>query len=205
MPGKLLEVLGATFDELGIAVLILSTRGRILFANLAAKGMLDERGPLRVADGHLQAADPAMNAEILQAIEDLCRPNAETKEHAVCLAKHSAERPGAIGCLRLLRPPNEAEPAVALFITETRAQSHYGVDGFAEAYKLSKAEARTLKAFVETQAPAEAAVRLNVAVSTVKSHIRKIFLKTNTSRQADLLRLVESCRTPFVSAKSGKT
>jgi DNA-binding CsgD family transcriptional regulator len=205
MPEELLEVLCAAFDELGIAVLILSMSGRVLLANLAAKGMLNKSWPLRVVDGHLQAADQTTDAEIRHAIESLGQQNTNTNEYAVCLVKYSEEQCGALGCFRLLRLSGEAQPAIGLFITETRQQSHYSIDGFAEAYKLSKAEARTLKAFVETQAPAEAAARLNVAVSTVKSHIRKIFHKTNTSRQADLLRLVESCRTPFPSSESSES
>jgi DNA-binding CsgD family transcriptional regulator len=76
--------------------------------------------------------------------------------------------------------------------------SHHGIDGLAEACGLlSNAETRILKALAETQDPTGAAVRLNLALSTVKSHLRKIFEKTNTSRQADLLRLVDCCRTPF--------
>ncbi len=87
--------------------------------------------------------------------------------------------------------------AVAIFITEAAEANHHGVDGLAEAFGLSKAETRTLKALAETQDPTEVAARLNIAHSTVKSHLRKIFQKTNTSRQADLLRLVECCRPRF--------
>ena len=113
-----------------------------------------------------------------------------------CLARPSADGPGAIAGLRPLTF-DDAEPAIALFIMQAGQTSHHGIDGLAEAFGLSKAEARILKALAETQDPAEAAVRLNLALSTVKSHLRKIFQKTSTSRQADLLRLVDSCRTPF--------
>jgi DNA-binding CsgD family transcriptional regulator len=197
MPEELLGALCAAYDELALAVLILSMNGRILFANLTAKTMLEKCWPIRASDGHVQAIEPAANAQLRKAIENLGRADGEASEHEFCLVRSSAEKPGAIGCLRLLQSLSGGEPAIAFFITETGQKSHYGLDGFAEAYGLSKAEARTLKALVEAQTPANAAVRLNVALSTVKSHIRKIFQKTNISRQADLLRLVESCRTPF--------
>jgi len=201
MSEELLGALCAAYDELALAVLILSMSGRILFANLAAKAMLERSWPIRSVEGHVQALDPAANIELRKAIENLGRADGKAYEHEICLVRSSAEKPGAIGCLRLLQSLNETEPAIALFITETGQKSHYGLDGFASAYGLSKAEARTLKALVETQTPANAAAHMNVAISTVKSHIRKIFQKTNTCRQADLLRLVESCRTPFRKAE----
>jgi DNA-binding CsgD family transcriptional regulator len=126
---------------------------------------------------------------------------ADAAHYEVCLAEPSADRPGAIGDLRPLTWEG-AEPAVALFITQAGQASHHGIDGIAAAFGLSKAETRILKALAETQEPAEAATRLNIALSTVKSHLRKIFQKTNTSRQTDLLRLVDRSRTPF--SKGGR-
>jgi DNA-binding CsgD family transcriptional regulator len=197
MTEELLGALCAAYDELALAILILSINGRILFANLAAKTMIENSWPIRALDGHIQAIEPRANAQLKKAIESLSRADGEAYEHEFCLATSSAQREGAIGCMRLLQSLSGGEPAIALFITETGQKSHYGLHGFADTYGLSKAEARTLKALVETQTPANAAIRLNVAISTVKSHIRKIFQKTNTSRQTELLRLVESCRTPF--------
>jgi DNA-binding CsgD family transcriptional regulator len=201
MPEELLGALCAAYDELALAVLILSINGRILFANLAAKTMLEKSWPIRTVDGHVQVIVPAANTQLGKAIERLRQGGGGTQEHEFCLVRSSVEKSGAIGCLRLLQSMSGGEPAIAFFITETGQKNHYGLDGFAEAYSLSRAESRTLKALVETQTPANAAARLNVALSTVKSHIRKIFQKTNMSRQADLLRLVESCRTPFRRAE----
>ena len=180
-----------------VAVLILSASGRILFANQAANSMLEEGWPIRLLDGCLQGKDRAVSAALRQAVElvSLSQQCEEARHYEVCLAQPSADRPGVIADLRPLTLGTE--PAIALFITQAGQTNHHGIDGLAEAYGLSKAETRTLKALVETQAPAEAAARLNIALSTVKSHLRKIFQKTNTSRQAELLRLVECCRMPF--------
>jgi DNA-binding CsgD family transcriptional regulator len=198
MSEPVLEVLCAAFDQLSIAVLILSASGQILFANRAANDMLEAGWPIRLLDGCLQGKDRDVTAALKQAIElvSSSEQGAEAGPYEVCLAHTSVDRPGAIAELRPLTF-DDAEPAIALFIMQAGQATYHGIDGLAEAFGLSKAETRSLKALAETQDPAEAAVRLNLALSTVKSHLRRIFQKTNTSRQADLLRLVDCCRTPF--------
>lgn len=192
------QVLCAALDQLNAAILILTASGRILFANRQAKVMLETGWPIRLLDGCLQGKDRNVTASLKRAMELASQSpqDAEAHDQEVCLAQPSAERSGAIAYLRPLGVSG-AEPAIALFVMQSGEASQYGIDGLAEAYGLSKAETRILKALIETQTTAEAAVRLNIALSTVKSHLRKIFQKTNTSRQADLLRLVECFRTPF--------
>ncbi len=198
MSEPVFEALCAAFDQLNAAILILTASGRMLFANRLANAMLEAGWPIRLLDGCLQGKDRNVTAALKRAMElaSSIPQNQEAHDHEVCLAQPSAERPGAIAYLRLLAL-SDAEPALALFVMQAGETSQYGVDGLAEAYGLSKAETRILKALVEAQTTAEAAARLNVALSTVKSHLRKIFQKTNTSRQVDLVRLVECCRTPF--------
>jgi DNA-binding CsgD family transcriptional regulator len=201
MSNEYLEALCAAYDELSLGVVILSLSGRILFANAPARSMIDTRWPIRASDGHVQASEPEAHAEIGRFLESLKGRRAHAGEYEFCLARFSAGQGGAIGCFRLLNSSSGGDPALAFFITESQQSSHYGLNGFSQAYKLSKAETRTLKEFVETQSPARTGARLDIALSTVKSHIRKIFNKTGTSRQAELLRLVEGCRTPFRKAE----
>lgn len=204
MSNAIHEALCTAFDQLGLAVFILLGGGRILFANQEAQAMLAKGWPVRLADGCLQAKDRAVSVELQRLIEALASasPDMGAQEFELCLAQSSAEHKGAMGCLRPLTPGAGAETTIALFVAETGQASQYGIEGFAAAYELSKAETRILKALVEVQTPAEAAAQLKIAHSTVKSHLRKIFNKTNTSRQTELLRLVECCRTPFRKTES---
>ena len=198
MSEPVLEALCAAFDQLSVAIVILSVSGRILFANRAANDMLEAGWPIRLLDGCLQGKDRCASTALKDAIELLSSSQDDTEacHYEVCLAQPSADQPGAIAELRPLIFDG-AEPAIALFIMRAGQTTYHGIDGLSEAFGLSKAETQILKALSETQEPAEAAARLNIALSTVKSHLRKIFQKTNTSRQTDLLRLVDCCRTPF--------
>jgi DNA-binding CsgD family transcriptional regulator len=55
---------------------------------------------------------------------------------------------------------------------------------------LSEAEAQLVGALVDGLTLKEIATRRGVAVTTVRSQLRSVFLKTETERQADLVALV---------------
>jgi DNA-binding CsgD family transcriptional regulator len=42
---------------------------------------------------------------------------------------------------------------------------------------------------------------LGIGESTVRSHLQRIFAKTNTTRQTDLLRLLQSATPPLLPAQ----
>lgn len=207
MSDPLFETLRASFDQLSVAVLILSASRELLFANRPAKAMLETGWPIRLLDGCLQGKDRSATAALNQAFALLLsgEENTALSPYEVCIAHPSTDRPGAIAHLRLLNGSGRDRANIALFIVQSGAERHHGIEGLAGAYGLSKAETRTLKTLMETEGQAEAAARLGVAVSTIKSHLRKIFQKTNTDRQSHLVGLVESARTPFRKAGDGKS
>jgi DNA-binding CsgD family transcriptional regulator len=63
-------------------------------------------------------------------------------------------------------------------------------------YGLTPAEARVAGAIAAGLTRAEAAARLGVATSTVKTHLERIFAKTQASSQRDLARLAASLTPP---------
>ena len=65
-------------------------------------------------------------------------------------------------------------------------------------YKLTPMELRVLFAIVQVGGVSEAAEALGIAASTVKTHLQRLFGKTGTERQADLVKLVASYISPLV-------
>ncbi len=54
-------------------------------------------------------------------------------------------------------------------------------------YRLTPAETRVFELIVEGKAPVEISEVLGVSVSTIKTHLVRVFDKTGCSRQADLV------------------
>jgi DNA-binding CsgD family transcriptional regulator len=73
-------------------------------------------------------------------------------------------------------------------------------EAFARLYKLTGGELRVLLALAQGLGATEAADMLGISEATVRSHLQRIFSKTDTPRQADLLRLLHNA-TPPVRAR----
>lgn len=69
-------------------------------------------------------------------------------------------------------------------------------EALAELYGLTLAESRVLEHIGQGETPQEAAERLGISLTTVKTHLQRIFAKTETTRQADLVRLVTRATPP---------
>jgi DNA-binding CsgD family transcriptional regulator len=68
----------------------------------------------------------------------------------------------------------------------------------AKAYKLTPMELRVLLAIVEVGGVPEVAEALGVAETTVKTHLGRVYKKTGTGRQADLVKLVAAFSSPLL-------
>jgi len=68
----------------------------------------------------------------------------------------------------------------------------------ARAYKLTPTELRVLLAIVEVGGAPEVAAELGITDETVKTHLGRLFEKTGTRRQADLVKLVAGYSSPLL-------
>jgi DNA-binding CsgD family transcriptional regulator len=69
----------------------------------------------------------------------------------------------------------------------------------AKFYKLTPTERRVLFAIVDIGGVPEVAEAMGISTSTVKTHLRRLFAKTGTDRQADLVKLVAGYANPLVT------
>ena len=71
------------------------------------------------------------------------------------------------------------------------------LDAIGAGIGLTPAELRVLLAIVEVGGVPESAVKLSVAETTVKTHLKQVFSKTGASRQADLIKLAAGFSFPL--------
>ena len=71
------------------------------------------------------------------------------------------------------------------------------MDAIADAYKLTPAEMRVLMTIIQIGGVPEVAPVLGISETTVKTHLQRIFAKTGTSRQADLVKIVAGYMSPL--------
>jgi DNA-binding CsgD family transcriptional regulator len=78
----------------------------------------------------------------------------------------------------------------AMFIRKAALDLPSPPEAIASQFKLTPAEVRVLFAIVEIGGVPEVAPVLGISDQTVKSHLHRIYEKTATKRQADLVKLV---------------
>jgi DNA-binding CsgD family transcriptional regulator len=89
--------------------------------------------------------------------------------------------------------------ACAIFVHKAELETPSPSGIIASTYKLTPTELRVLFAVVEVGGAPEVAEALGIAESTVKTHLGRLYGKTGTRRQADLVKLVAGFLSPLLN------
>lgn len=176
------ESLKRAVQAAGFALVLLTPDGKVAFANPRAEALLRGQDGLRVSNGRLTALTPALT-ERLRALDDgatLSLPRGADQQplvaHILPLRRGEADRivaGAATAAMFILDPSSDFEPRAA---------------AFAQCFDLTVAETRLLVEIIRGEGLLAAARRLGVAEATARTHLNHIFFKTETTRQADLVR-----------------
>ena len=193
-----------TLDGISAGMFLVDARGRIVHANASAHALLTEASLLRAAGGKLAAND----ARAEQALREIFLAAGSgdaavgTKGIAVPLITREEERyvahvlPLTSGARR--RAGTGYAAAAALFVHKATLEMPSPPEAIATTFKLTPSELRVLLAIVEVGGVAETAHALGIGPGTVKTHLLRVFTKTGTSRQAELVKLVAGFSNPLV-------
>jgi DNA-binding CsgD family transcriptional regulator/PAS domain-containing protein len=188
-----------TLDGLGAGIFLVDAGRRILHANKAGHDMLRADDFLRSIKGQLVARDAQAN----QTLGDICDDNGDGSTDARGLSVPFAARNGERYVMHVLplasaaRTGGVAHGAVAtLFVRKVALDSTHR-EIFARTFELTPAELRVLEAIVEVGGVPETSAALGIAESTVKTHLHRVFAKTGTRRQADLVKLAAGYSNPL--------
>ena len=85
----------------------------------------------------------------------------------------------------------------ALFVQKATLETRSAPEIIARTFNLTPAELRVLLAIVETGGVPETAEALGLGQATVKTHLHRLFAKTDTGRQTELVKLVAGFSNPL--------
>ncbi|HXG77769.1 MAG TPA: LuxR C-terminal-related transcriptional regulator [Methyloceanibacter sp.] len=191
----------ALWDRLPYGVALLDAAGHVLWANSSAEAILLRGDGLFARNGTLEATGPEQNAALTKLIGE----TAETamgrglRSGGLALPRDSeSRRPPALltapfrlgegSSINLQRPP-----ATVVFISDpernphTHTHTHTPAGLLAELYGFTGRESALAQLLLEGFDVREAAARLGIGMTTVRTHLRQVFEKTGTHRQAELV------------------
>ncbi|HEY7643578.1 MAG TPA: helix-turn-helix transcriptional regulator, partial [Hyphomicrobiales bacterium] len=189
------ETLIETFDGFAAGMIFADAEGRIVHANASAKALLGDQDLRAVLTDPGCIDRPAVAPALREAIARAAAPGA-----AVPLRTASGDL-YVVHALPLKGGRHGAAPAhwavAALFIQKAELGSPGAAEVIASHYKLTRMELRVLMSIVETGDVPRTAAGLGIAETTAKTHLRRLFAKTGTSRQLELARLVAGFSSAF--------
>lgn len=203
---RLASSLGA-LDRLHGPVVLLGRKGQVLFANHAAQRILgaDDGLTLRTGAqrgeglGWLQAGRAADHAQLtLQIRRTLAAEPLQARHfsHGVSLQRPSGRRPLLVQLAPLSdRSPlgqADVEAGALVFLTDPEAECGLDEGLLERLYRLTPAELRLAHEILRGDALPQIAVRLGLSENTIRTQLKGLFAKTQTRRQADLVRLLMS-------------
>jgi DNA-binding CsgD family transcriptional regulator len=194
-----------TADGLGAGMFFVDSDARVVHANVRGHAMLAQGSLLRVVEGRLVPNDASAEQPLNEVYAMAERGDAAVgvKGIAVPLMALDGERhvahvlPLTSGARR--RAGTSYAAAAAMVVQKAALDAPSPQEMIAKLYKLTPSELRVLLAVAQVGSVAEVAEALGIAESTAKTHLHRVFAKTGTKRQADLVRLVAGYASPFVS------
>jgi DNA-binding CsgD family transcriptional regulator len=172
--------LAALLDQFAHPSIVTTPEGRVLHANQAARHELAGGRVLSLREGVVQASRADCDTELHLALGLA----AEGKRSLLRL-----DSPGAPSSFMAVLPlkGHACEPArVAIVLARPAACDPLTLSFFSRRYGLTPAEQHVLGILCEGLSAREAAERLQIAVSTVRSHIRNLCAKTHCKGMREL-------------------
>ncbi len=194
-----------TLDGISAGMFLVDANGQIIHANASGQAMLDERSVLRDGGGRVAAITADADQELNQTLATADGGDAAVGVKGIAVPLTA--RDGACYVAHVL-PLTSGErrragagyaATAALFVRKAALDVPSSPETIARLYKLTPTELRVLLAIVEVGGVPEVAEALGIGEATVKTHLHRLFAKTETTRQAELVKLVAGFSNPFLN------
>jgi DNA-binding CsgD family transcriptional regulator len=192
--------LAAAFDGLASAVVLVDAGGGLRHANLAAHSLIDRGTILRVEHNRLTGATPEVS-KLLSSLYGAGRSDLDLERNGINVPLgRDGDNELVLSALPLSggrRAGSSRGAALALLVSPARpSQTLAPPELIARRYNLTPAELRILLTITEIGGIPATAEALGISRSTVKFHLKSLYLKTGVNRQAGLVKLLAHATGP---------
>ncbi len=180
-------------DHIATAVIVVDGEGHVLHMNQAGSALVAEKDGLTV-DANLvcRGAMPDESQTLLATIRRQATPgHKDDPVTAVSLSRPSMRHPLLVIAAPLGAEPNaDGQASVALFVADPDRPPALDAEVIGRLYGLTGAESRLACVLATGRDLGDAAEALHITQESARTYLKRIFAKTNTRRQADLVRLI---------------
>ena len=191
-----------TLNGLAAGVFLVDADMRLVHANTSGSEMLQNEAAMRQVDDMLASADPAAS----KALRDICQMVGDGGElvlHGVAVAIRGRDgEPYVAHVLPLTSGARHwrgrlYKATAAIFVRCATVERPSALSAMAQLYGLTAAETKVLVGIVEIGGVPAVAKAHGVSRETVRTHLKRVFEKTGTTRQADLVKFLAGIVSPL--------
>lgn len=180
----------ATLDRLPTGVIVVDGDPKVVFTNKQGAEFLAARDGLIIGpSGLVRTNQTKESAELSRLIKLAIDSGDAGLPHALSVTREDSDRPLSVVVAPLPHGDPGARVAV-LLVSAPELQPLPSVETVARLFDLTDAEARLAVALSEGHRIEDAADILGITVSSARTYLKRVFSKTDVTRQAELVRLI---------------
>jgi DNA-binding CsgD family transcriptional regulator len=192
---QLNDSLAQSLDRSPHGVYLVDAGARVRHVNRAGEKLAAEVRGLSMKDGVLRAAYADSTRALHRLIQAAAASDAEQRKGgAISVARPGFDRSLSVIIAPLraqLLPQHRHAPSVIVFASDPQSGIAAPEDRLRALFGFTAGEAEIAIELLAGSDPATIAERRSLSVNTVRVHIAHILAKTDTNRQAELVRLLE--------------
>ena len=186
--------LAAALEVVKHAAIIVSSGCRVINLNAASERILRTEDGLYFRSGCIGATSMTGERQLYRAVQDALTDGSNTRGgQSFTCGRRSGKRPYIIHVLPLYaadRHQTSSEATALVLIVDPENKPHPAAELLRRLYGLTLAEAEVALRILRSAKLKEIAEELSVSLSTVRTHLQHAFDKTDTHRQAELVRVM---------------
>lgn len=190
------EVYGEALNRLTIGTVFLDRHGRVLETNAVGRTMLQRNRAILIKGGELCIANARSQVEFQRLVKAALRARESRRpEPFFNVLQVAAGETCSLSLLIRAIPvagwyESDSSPSVVIYLGDLQQQPLASEAAVAQLFGLTQSEALVATLLANGYSLTEAAERLQLTENSVRTYSKKIYAKTGTKRQADLVRLV---------------
>lgn len=186
------EALGAAIDHFPTGTIVVASDQSIVKVNRAAKEMMALEDGLSLEGGTVSAKRPEEAARIRLLLQEVIAADGDgtVNWRTTTISRDSHRRPFQLLMIPLRTEREKHANDVAIYICDPEQALHPNFEILQIFYSLTAAEARFAAELINGRTIEQVAQSMGIEMSTARTHLKKIFGKTQTNRQGELVRLL---------------
>jgi DNA-binding CsgD family transcriptional regulator len=197
-------------DRLPVGVLFVAAAGEVVFFNRAAKVILDQNDGLRLLRSKLVTATKVETERVSKSIVEAGNVFYDTDFKlspggSISISRPSGRRPFSLTAVpfpqdacrirQLLAPRG---PTVTVLLKDPESEEGARGDGLIHGFGLTPSEARIAYLLMQGKSIEDCAGEVRISIHTTRTYVKRVFSKTGTKRQGELVRVLMKTYWPFV-------